>query len=105
MLLSSDPDPTLGLLKTKIKSYVHGELPHAEDTLPALYELMENDESIKEMPFPTPAPPDQQATGGDWEGLKKAELPDQWDVPRLPVLCHQVAVINRFVGGSTRIFL
>jgi len=72
VLLSSDPDPTLGLLKTKIKSYGHGELPHAEDILPALYELMENDESVKEEPFPAPAPPNQQAIGGDWEGLKKA---------------------------------
>ena len=72
VLLSSDPNPTLGLLKTKIKSYAHGELPHAEDTLPALYELMENDESVKAMPFPTSAPPDQQTTRGDWEGLKKA---------------------------------
>ena len=33
---------------------------------------MENDESVKEEPFPTPAPPNQQAICGDWEGLKKA---------------------------------
>jgi len=72
VLLSSDLDPTLGLLKTKIKSYGHGELPHAEDILPALYELTENDESVKETPFPTPVPPNQRTTGGDWEGLKKA---------------------------------
>ena len=73
VLLSSDPDPTLGLLRTKIRSYGHGELPHAKDILPALYELMENDESVKEEPFPAPAPPNQQGTGGEyWEGLKKA---------------------------------
>ena len=72
VLLSSDSGPTLGLLKAKIKSYGHGELPHAEDVLPALYELMENDESVKEEPFPTPAPPNQQVISGDWEGLKKA---------------------------------
>jgi len=72
VLLSSDPKPTLGLLKAKIKSYGHGELPHAEDILPALYELMENDDPFNEKPFPAPAPPNQQAIGGDWEGLKKA---------------------------------
>jgi len=72
VLLSSDSGFTLGLLKAKIKSYGHGELPHAEDVLPALYKLMESDESVKEKPFPAPAPPDQEATGGDWEGLKKA---------------------------------
>jgi len=72
MLLSSDPDPTLGLLKTKIKSYGHGEFPHAEDILPDLYELMENDESVKETPFPEAVQPSQQVTDGDWEGLKKA---------------------------------
>jgi len=71
-LLSSDPDPTLELLKAKVKSYAHGELPHAEDILPAIYELMESDESVKETQFPVPVPPNQQATGGDWEGLKKA---------------------------------
>ena len=72
VLLSSDSGPTLELLKMKIKSYAHGELPHAEHILPALYELMENDESVKEMPLPAVASPNQQATGGDWEGLKRA---------------------------------
>ena len=33
---------------------------------------MESDESVKETPLPAVAPPNQQATGGDWEGLKKA---------------------------------
>jgi len=52
VLLSSDPDPTLGLLKAKIKNYGHGEFLHAEDVLPDLYNFMENDESVKETPFP-----------------------------------------------------
>ena len=72
VLLSSDSSPTLDLLKTKVKCYTHGGLPHAEDILPALYELMESDESVKEAPLPAVAPPDQQAAGGDWEGLKRA---------------------------------
>ena len=71
-LLSSDSGPTLGLLKTKIKSYGHGELPHTEDILPALYQLMESDESVKETPSTATAPPNQEATGKDWKALKKA---------------------------------
>ena len=72
-VLSSDSGPTLELLKAKIKSYGYGELPHAEDILPALYEFMENDEPVRKKSFPTAAPPNQQATGGEyWEGLKKA---------------------------------
>ena len=72
VLLSSDSGPTLELLKVKIKSYTHGELAHAEHILPALYKLMESDEPIKGWP-PLPASsPDQQATGGDWKGLKRA---------------------------------
>ena len=72
MLLSSDSGPTLESLKAKINSYAHGELAHAEHIFPALYELMESDESVKETPLPAAAPPNHQATGGDWEGLKKA---------------------------------
>jgi len=33
---------------------------------------MESDESIKETPLPAVASPNQQVTGGDWDGLKKA---------------------------------
>ena len=33
---------------------------------------MESDKSVKEAPLPVAAPLNQQATGGDWEGLKKA---------------------------------
>ena len=72
VLLSSDSGPTLESLKMKINSYAHGELPHAEHILPALYELMESDELVKETPLPPVAPPNQQATDGDWEGLKRA---------------------------------
>ena len=72
-VLSSDLSPTLWLLRGKIRSYNDGELPHAEHILPALYELMESDESVRETPLPTPEPSaEQEATGGDWEGLKKA---------------------------------
>ena len=72
VLLSSNSGPTLELLKTKVKSYSHGELPHAEDVLPALYELMESDKSVEETPATAAAPLNQETTGGDWEGLKKA---------------------------------
>ena len=72
MLLSSDPGPTPGLLKAKIKAYAHGELPHAESILPALYDLMESDESVKDTPPPAALSPDQHATAGDSEGLKRA---------------------------------
>ena len=72
VLLSSDSGHTLELLKAKIKSYAHGELEHAEHILPALYELMESDESVNETLLPAAVSPDQQVTGGDWEGLKRA---------------------------------
>lgn len=71
-LLSSNSDPTLRVLKTKIKSYASGQLLHAEDVLPALYELMEGDEPIEETPFPMAASSNQQVTSGDWDGLKEA---------------------------------
>ena len=72
VLLSSNSGPTLGLLKARVKSYSHGELPHAEHVLPALYELMESGESVEETPLPAVAPLNKEATGGDWEGLKRA---------------------------------
>ena len=83
VLLSSDSGPTLGLLKAKIESYGHGELPHAEEILPALYELMESDGSVKETPPTAAAPPNQEATGKDWGGAQEGahELPDQRDIP------------------------
>ena len=72
MLLSSKSGPTLGLLRAKVRSYAHGEFPHAEHVLPALYELMESDESVEKTPLPVAAPLNNEATGGDWEGLKRA---------------------------------
>ena len=72
VLLSPDSGPALGVLDAKIGTYTSGELPHAEHVLPALYELMESDESVKETPFLAAASHSQQATGGDWGGLKKA---------------------------------
>ena len=52
VLLLSEPGPTPGLLRAKTKAYAHGELPHAENILSALYDLMESDESVKETPVP-----------------------------------------------------
>ena len=72
VLLSSNSGSTLGALNAKIRSYTSGELPHAEYVLPALYELMESDESVEEMPLPVVASSNQQVTGGDWDGLKRA---------------------------------
>jgi len=72
VLLSSNSGPTLGLSRAKVKSYGHGELPHAKHVLPALYELMESDESVEETPLPAAAPLNKEAAGGDWEGLKRA---------------------------------
>ena len=71
-LLSSDSGPVLGALKTKIQSYASGQLPHAEDVLPALYELMESEESIDETPLPAAASSNRHAIGGDWDGLERA---------------------------------
>jgi len=62
----------LGLLKEKIKSYAHGQLPHAEHIFPALYKIMESDESVKETPLPPAASSNPWVTSGDRDGLKKA---------------------------------
>jgi len=72
VVLSSDSGPTLGVLKTKIRSYASGGLPHAEHVLPALYELMERDKSVEETPLPAVASSNRRVTGGDWDGLKRA---------------------------------
>ena len=61
-----------GALKAKIQSYASGQLPHAEDVLPALYELMESEESIDETPLPAAASSNRHAIGGDWDGLERA---------------------------------
>jgi len=72
VLLSSDSGPTLGALDVKIGSYTSGELSHAEHVLPALYELMESDEPVEEMPLPAVASANQRVTSRDWNGLKGA---------------------------------
>ena len=72
VLLSSDPGPTLGFLKAMIRGYAQGELPHAENILPALYDLMESDESVKDTSPPAAPSLNQQTIDGDSEGLKRA---------------------------------
>ena len=69
---SSEPDRTLVSLKQKIKSYTHGELPHAKHVVSGLYKLMENNESVEEPPLPSIMRSNQQNTDGDWAGLRKA---------------------------------
>ena len=71
-LLSTDSSAARCAFKDKIKAYNRGQLPHAKDILPALYELMESDEAFKEMPGQPPAHPNPDAAGGDWERLKDA---------------------------------
>jgi len=73
-LLSADSSSALHALKDKIKAYTGGQLPHAKDILPALYELMETGEGFKEA-TPLAQPPalsKQATTDGNWEGLKDA---------------------------------
>ena len=91
VLLSSDSGLAVKSFKQKVKCYVHGELPHGGHVISALYELMESDESVEETPITMVdqrIPNDvrtinqqpkkkgkkknQQITGGDWTGLKKA---------------------------------
>ena len=72
VLLSDDSGPTLVALRTKVKGYAGGQLRHAEHVFPAIYELMENDGPIEETPLPLPVSSNQQVTGVDWDGLKKA---------------------------------
>lgn len=72
ILLSTDSSPTLQALKDKIEAYTRGQLPHAKDILPSLYELMDSDEAFKETPTQPLAPPNKAITGGDREGLKDA---------------------------------
>jgi hypothetical protein len=71
-LLSTDSSAALHALKDKIKTYTRGQLPHAKDVLPALYELMESDEVFKETPAQPPVPSNRGICGGDLERLKDA---------------------------------
>ena len=91
VLLSSDSVPTVKSFKQKVKCYAHGELPHGGHVISTLYELMESDESVEETPITMVdqrildglrtinqqpkkkgKKKNQQITGGDWTGLKKA---------------------------------
>lgn len=69
-LLSADSGPALDALKGKIKAYTRGELPHAPDVLPALYELMERKEPLKKAPTQSPESSEDGTTSGDWQRLK-----------------------------------
>ena len=62
----------LDALKDKIKAYTRGQLPHAEDILPALYELMEGNNPIKKAPVESPTPSKRGGADGDWKKLKDA---------------------------------
>ena len=72
VLSSSDSSATFGLLKNRIKCYTHGELPHAENIFPALYKLMESEESVEEIPLPAVASSNRNVTTGDWDELNMA---------------------------------
>ena len=85
----------------KVKSYAHGQLPHAEHILPALYELMGSDESIEETLPTTTTSSNQQVTGGDWDGLKKALTSSLTSGTFLD--CQFYAVESRSSVGSPRI--
>ena len=74
-----DSSPALPALKDKIKAYTRGQLRHAKDILPALYQLMERGEALKETPsFLTRlfgrqfTHPKQDVAHGDWGRLKDA---------------------------------
>ena len=71
-LLSTDSSSVMHALKGKIEAYIRGQLPHAKDILPVLYELMESGEAFKETPAQPPAPSKQDIDDGDWEELKDA---------------------------------
>lgn len=70
--MSGDSSAARRVLKDKIKAYNRGQLPHAKVILPALYELMDSDETFKEIPAQLPAPPYPIISGSCWEGLKTA---------------------------------
>lgn len=70
--MSASPSGARRALRDRIKAYSCGQLPHAKDVLPALYELMETDEAFKETPALPPAPSNQGTTSRDWERLKDA---------------------------------
>lgn len=71
-LLSTDPSSALNSFKEKIKAYTCGQLLHAKDVLPALYDIMGKNKPFDRTPAPPSAPPKGHPVGGDWERLKDA---------------------------------
>ena len=71
VLLSADSSAVSNVLKEKIKACTLGQLPHAKDILPALYELMKRDKPFKEK-FAQPPALSELDTVGDWGRLKDA---------------------------------
>lgn len=94
-LISKDSNPALNALKEKIKAYTCGELIHATDVLPALYDLMGRNDPFEEpqtqppqinvpaesctkkkkkkaQPVQSPASSNNGSTGGGWVALKDA---------------------------------
>ena len=63
---------TLWSLERKIDRYTRGQLPHTKQVILTLYELVEGDEPVEEVPLPVATPCNQQASSGEWIGLKKA---------------------------------
>lgn len=72
VLLSTNSSSVLNALKKKIKVYTRGQLLHAKDILPALYELMKKEKPFKETFAQAPAPSRLDTTIGDWGRLKDA---------------------------------
>jgi hypothetical protein len=72
MLLSEGSSPDLWLLDGEIHKYTCGQLPHAKHVISTLYELMESDEPVEEIPIPVATPSIQQTHSVNWPGLKKA---------------------------------
>ena len=71
-LLSTASNSALNTLKEKIKVYTCGQLLHAKNVLPALYDLMRRDKLSKEIPALPPAPSKQSTADKDWGSLKDA---------------------------------
>jgi hypothetical protein len=58
-------------LKEKVKCYTRGKLPHGKHIIPALYELMESNESVEDTPLAVAASA-KRVLGEEWAGLKRA---------------------------------
>lgn len=99
--MSADSGPAFDALKDKIKAYTRGQLSHASDVLPALYELMERKEPLKKTQAQPPASSKDGTTGGDWKRLKDALT---WSLTSGSFLDSQFyALDSRPSGGTTKI--